>query len=265
MGLIEQPPQHARPVGAQLFVQQGLCARGFLHPDETVVALAVGQAGGVHLAGQPVATVETEIHGEGKPRLYAHMTQAQFLVQEVVVEVKAFAGFEHHVNMLGLAVATHGVGEAVFQRTEDGDQAGGDAVRAGDLPGEGFLADLAAGQIAEGASGLFGTGVGRGFDAGGQTFGKSLEVFDEDAAGVEIGFHDGWLEEMAQRAAQSQSVKAGQNACNRIAKSVKKSRRDAGAGGRSLLVHYPNSYPNARCSATLVAALPRCVSALKLI
>jgi hypothetical protein len=29
-----------------------------------------------------------------------------------------------------------------------------------------------------------------------------------------------------------------------------------------LLVHHPNSYPNVRCSAILVAALPRCVFAL---
>ena len=42
MGLVEQPTQHARPVGAQLFIQQGLGAGGFLHPDKAVVTLAVG-------------------------------------------------------------------------------------------------------------------------------------------------------------------------------------------------------------------------------
>ena len=193
------------------------------------------------------------------------MTQAQFLVLEVVVEVKAFAGFQNHVDVFGLAVTAHGVGEAVFQRAEDGDQAGGDAVLAGDLPGEGFFADLAAGQIAKGASGLFGTGVGSGFDARGQPLGENAEVFEEDAAGIEIGFHDRGLEEMPECATQAQSVKARQNTCNRVAKSVKKGRRNAGDGGRSLLVHHPNSYPNARCSAILVAALPRCVSALILL
>ncbi len=60
-------------------------------------------------------------------------------------EVKAFAGFEHQMNVFGLTVAAHGVGETVFQRAEDGDQAGGDAVLPGDLAGEGFLAGLAAG------------------------------------------------------------------------------------------------------------------------
>jgi len=80
------------------------------------------------------------------------------------------------VNVFGLAIPPHGVGQTVFQRTENGDQAGGDAIGAGDLAGEGFLADLAAGQIAERASGLFGPGVGGGFDARGQSLGKSAEV-----------------------------------------------------------------------------------------
>jgi len=54
-----------------------------------------------------------------------------------------------------------------------------------------------------------------------------------DATGVEVGFHDGALEEMAERAAQAQPVEAGQNACHRVAESFKKSRRDAGECGRS--------------------------------
>jgi hypothetical protein len=137
------------------------------------------------------------------------VTQAQFLVQEVMVEGQAFAGFQDPVDVFGLAVAAHGVGEAVFQRAEDGDQARGDAVRAGDLPGQGFLADLAAGQIAEGPARLLGGRVGGGFDARGQSLGESAEVFDEDAAGIELGFHDRGLEEMPERAPQAQPVEAG--------------------------------------------------------
>ena len=88
----------------------------------------------------------------------------------------------------------------------------------GNPAGEIFLAGLAVGQKAEGSPGLLGTGVGGGFDARGQSLGERAEVFDEDATGVEISFHD---------------------------------------GGRSLWVHHPNFYPNARGSATLVAAWPR--------
>ena len=90
------------------------------------------------------------------------------------------------------------------------------------------------GQPAEGTSGLFGAGVSGGFDARGQTLGKGAEVFDEDAAGVEVSFHDGGLEEVAQRATQTQPVETRQNACYRSAKSVKKSWRDASDEGRSL-------------------------------
>src|SRR5512140_463474 len=138
------------------------------------------------------------------------------------------------MNVFGLAVAAHRVGETVFQRAEDGDEAGGEAVLAGDLAGQGFLADLAAGQVTEGPSGLFGAGVSSGFDARGETLGKRAKILNQDAAGVEIGFHDGGLEEMTERASQPQAVEAAQNACHRIAESVKKSRRDAGSDGRSL-------------------------------
>jgi hypothetical protein len=107
------------------------------------------------------------------------------------------------------------------------------------------------------AAGLLGAGVGGGFDAGGQSLGESVEVLDEDAAGIELGFHDGGLEEMVQRAAQAQPVQAGQNTCYGMTESVRKGRRDAGDGGRSLWVHPPNFYRTARRSATLVAAWPR--------
>ena len=58
-----------------MFVQQGLRTGGFLHSDKTVVALATGQPVLVHLTGEPVAAVETEIHGEGKPDWHADMAQ----------------------------------------------------------------------------------------------------------------------------------------------------------------------------------------------
>ena len=188
--------------------------------------------------------MEAHVHRERKPRLHADMAQARFLVQEVVVEVKTFARFEHQMNVFGLPVPAHGVGQAVLQGAENGDQARGDTILAGDLAGQVFLAGLAAGQITEGAPGLLGGGIGGGLDAG------------------EIGFHHGGLEEMAQGAAQRQTVKTRQNACHRAAESVKKGRRNAGDDRRSLLFHHPNFYPNARRSATLVAALPRYAFAL---
>src|SRR5438034_6691393 len=136
--------------------------------------------------------------------------------------MEALAGFEHQMDVFGLAIAAHGVGQTVFQRAEDGDQAAGYTVLAGDLAGEGFLARLAAGQITEGSARLLRRGVGGGFDARRQTLRESAEVFDDNAAGVEVGFHDGGLEEMAEGAAQAQPVETRQNACDRSTESVKK-------------------------------------------
>jgi hypothetical protein len=83
------------------------------------------------------------------------------------------------VDVLGLAVAAHRVRPTVFQRAEDGGETGGDAVFAGDLADNGFLVELTVGQIAEGAVGLFGVGVGGGFEARGKPLGKCFEVFDQ--------------------------------------------------------------------------------------
>ena len=234
MGLVEQSPQQARPIGAQLLFEQSLGARGVLDPNETVAALAVGQPGLIHLPGEPLPPVETKVHGEGKPGLHTQVAQAQFFMQEVMIEVETFPGFEHQMNVLGPAVTTHSIRQTVFQCAEDGNQAGADAISPGDLAGEGFLAGLTAGQIAEGPPRLLGRGVSSGFDPRGQTLGKGAEVFNENATSVEIGFHDRRLEKMTQRTAQPQTVEAGQNACNRIAESAKKSRRDAGNAWRSL-------------------------------
>lgn len=56
------------------------------------------------------------------------MAPAPFRVLEAVVKVKPFAGFQPPVEVFGLAVAAHGAGATVFQRAEDGDQAGDRAV-----------------------------------------------------------------------------------------------------------------------------------------
>jgi len=254
MSLVEQATEQPWPVGAQLLVEQGLGAGGFLHPDKAIVALAIGQSALIHLAGQPVAPVQAKVHGEGKPSLDADVAQAQFVVKEVVIKVETFAGFEHQMNVFGLAVAAHGVGQTVFQRAEDGDQAGGHAVLAGDLPGQRFFADLTAGQPAEGASGYFGAGVSGGFEARGQPVGESAEVFDEDAAGVEIGFHDGGLEEMPQRARKRRRSKPDKTP---VIESPNRLRK---AGGTPVTVGEVCEFitqtftQTPRCSATLVAA-----------
>lgn len=111
------------------------------------------------------------------------------------------------------------------------------------LAGEGFLADLAAGQVTEGATGLFGAGLGGCFDPRCQALGERAEVLDENATGVEIGFHDGRLEEVPQRAAQPQTIEAAQNSCNTLSKSSHKDRLDVSLDGRGWLFHELLFYP----------------------
>ena len=107
-------------------------------------------------------------------------TQTQLRMHEVMIKVKTFARFQNHMDMLGLPIAAHGVRQAVLQRAEDGNQAGRDATLTGDLPGEGLLAGLAAGQITERAARFLRCGIGGGFDSRGQSLSKIAEILDQD-------------------------------------------------------------------------------------
>ena len=151
--------------------------------------------------------------------------------------MEAFAGLEHQVEVPGLPVAAHRIGEAIFQRTENGDQPGGEVPFPRDLAGEIFLADLAVGEKAERTARLLGGGLRGRLDADGECLGKGADVLEEDPAGVEVGFHDRGLIEMAQGSAQAQAVKPAQNSCDRTGKSCNKGRLGAGSGGGRWLLH----------------------------
>ena len=69
MDLTPEPFQLLNPGHLELFVQQALGPGYVLDPGKTVISLFVVQTRLVHLAGQPVPTVETNIDQKGKPGL----------------------------------------------------------------------------------------------------------------------------------------------------------------------------------------------------
>src|SRR5438094_365077 len=111
------------PVGAPWFVPQGLGAGGVADAHETVVARLEGQTGVLPLAGAPRASVEADVHGEGKPGLHPARTAAE-LGRERAGQAKAVEATKRACDVLaelgkeGVRDAGTGSRRLVFHTSE---------------------------------------------------------------------------------------------------------------------------------------------------
>ena len=87
-----QGGEDSRPVPFGEPVGESPGASGGLDPQKRVVDFPVGDSVLVHLAGQPVVAVETNLKGEGEPRSDPHVQQAELAVDEVEIQAQALAG-----------------------------------------------------------------------------------------------------------------------------------------------------------------------------
>jgi len=121
------------------------CPRNGVNSKD-VVDLRVVDTALRQLAGQPLVAVEVDLNLQWEPGLHAHVDETQFPVQEVVVQMQAFALGRLHVGLPS--------GEAQRERAarlegrEDAHQALRDALALGDLARRIFLAQLGA-QVLE--------------------------------------------------------------------------------------------------------------------
>ena len=149
-------------------------------------------------------------------------------MEKVVVEEQALALFEHQMDLLALAITADLVGHAGFHGAENGDQALGHSVALGQFPGQILLAPLAGVQIQERPPGSVGDILGGSLQVARDPRGEGAKVLDENPAGVEVGFHDAGLVEMAKGPSKPQTVKTAKRPSNPRGKCVKKLMADAG-------------------------------------
>ena len=90
MGEDQEFLEQRGPVTLKLAIQKFLGLHKVLHPNKAVVALTISNPGLIHLAGQPLTTIQTDIDRERKPGLYAHVHQSKFGMLIIMIEMRAF-------------------------------------------------------------------------------------------------------------------------------------------------------------------------------
>ena len=90
MALLHQRVEQARPVRAQLLRHQRLGVSDIGYPWKTVVLSPISNSSSVHLARQPLPSVETDLNQKREPSLKPKMQKTQLFMEPVKVKVCAF-------------------------------------------------------------------------------------------------------------------------------------------------------------------------------
>src|SRR6516225_4504756 len=123
MGQIQKLIQPGGPIGLQLLKAELLGGHWIAQSNKTVVPFLIAQTSRIHLSGQPLTPVETDINAKRKPALHADVEQAKVLMQVVVVKMRALASLQHQFDLLGLMISAHRVTQTGFDCRKDGNQA----------------------------------------------------------------------------------------------------------------------------------------------
>ena len=163
------------------------------YPGETIAPLLKGDPFLGQLPGEPLPAVETHLDGQGEPGLQPGAHKTELRVQEIVVEVQTLAAVGPDQEPFGFPVAVNLKGLTGLDAGEDADQPAGQAVPGSHLPGYGFLAHLAGGQILDGAAGAPGRGQGGLLEASRHLKDVLGKVFQQHPQERQAIVHAAWI------------------------------------------------------------------------
>ena len=141
--------QRERPGDPQLAVGEFLRALGVGDPAKRIVALQVGDAGLVELAGEPEPAVQADHQLERKPRLQPQVHEAPLRVLEVKVVMQAAPFAQVQAGGVRDRVLAQLISQARFEDAEDAHQPVVDLVARGQVAGEFLLGVGARFQITQ--------------------------------------------------------------------------------------------------------------------
>ena len=163
--------------------------------------------------------------------LEAQVEQTELGVQEVEVVVETFARLQAENQFLLFPVAAHKVGEAGFNCAPDTDEAGGQAIAAGEVAGQEFLALAAGVQKGQRTLVLSGQLVGGGAHAIRPAAGEGGKVLEQHVGAAQITQHQAGLIKGTQGGHETKPVKARKNARDVRGMLRYKGRRDVAGRG----------------------------------
>jgi len=132
--------QQGRPIGTRLFVEQLLGKLGIVNGGDQIAMTLKSDATLLEHPRQPQPAVEADAQGEREPGLHADVTQAEALVQKVVIEVVAAYALLTRREQ-ALIVAAQAISQSGLLTGEQGNASAGAAVLARQFEGESVLID----------------------------------------------------------------------------------------------------------------------------
>ena len=148
MDLVPQGVEFGDPIGLELLVQELLGPCPILDPEKLVLAPLVLQVFPVHLARQPLASVEADLDLEGEPGLQAHVQPAELGVEVVVIQLRALATLAAHLPET-LRVLPPLKGPARLDTLQHAHESFSDVMLRGQVPGDWLFGDLAGIEVAK--------------------------------------------------------------------------------------------------------------------
>jgi hypothetical protein len=188
MGQHQEFLQQGGPVTVQLVIQKFLSLHKVLDPNKAVVALTISNPGLIHLMGQPLTTIQTDIHRERKPGLDPYVHQSKFGMLIVMIQMRAFGVFQNQPEPLGLTIPSDLERKAGFHTGKQNNGSLLDRVAFGQLLSQQFLAGLSLTQILNRTFSFAKQPVGFFLDSVSQLLSKTAEVFDQYLAAGQIDF-----------------------------------------------------------------------------
>ena len=176
---LSETAEDPRPIEILELIGEALSSLRIGNSGKGVVELPEVHVVSLHLSGQPLMAVETNLNGKRDPTLQPHMHQAEGWIDEVKVNAQTLASSGYDVWTIFADGDCEGV--AQFQRGKDTNQPPGNAVALGNAAGLLLLTDLSAVEVLEGPSTPFGDFDGVLLDPFGLFGDKGLEVLDQQA------------------------------------------------------------------------------------
>ena len=187
-------------------------ALGSIHvfdPCKSIVDFLVGYAVAIHLAGEPIVTIDADLDVHGKPRLDTHMHHAPLTVNEIVVEAQTFA-LGSYKTRPPLAIGKH---EALarLDNAKDTYESCRDTVLQGNLLSKVFFAVPVTIQILIRTLGTFGDSLCMVTQALRLLRDEFLEIFDQNTLTRHERLHASTVSD-GQVSLENNSIRARQNA-----------------------------------------------------
>jgi len=115
--------------------------------NKAIIPSPVGETFSIHGFGEPFATIEADLYGEGQPALNAGVHETEQGVNEIMIEGQAFPESGDKLQFFDIAVAMDIKTGARFDTCQDSDEAGGYSIPLSNPTGDGFLIGVTGRQI----------------------------------------------------------------------------------------------------------------------